>query len=484
MFGLEWASDPEISPDGARVAYVRRSFDIRKDTRRGEIWLVDRDGSHHRPLAGMAGNQSSPRWSPDGERLAFVVADAGGAQIHLHWFGAGVTARVTNLLEPPTNLAWSPDGRQLAFVMRVPFQHESLEVELPEQPADAEWAPPLKAIDRMVYRADGEGYLPDAFGQVFVVPAEGGTPRQLTSGAFDHDDLAWSADGSEILVSANRHDNADLEPNDSDLHAVDIASGSIRALTKRFGPDAQPAASPDGKYVAFTGYDDRYQSYQRTRLYLLRRDNGEIRELAADLDRDVERPAWSRDSRRLYFQYDDQGTTRVAESDLSGRVTNIVDDLGGEAWSRPYGGGSFSVARDGTIAYSANDALDPAQVALVDGGKARRLTSLNAELFAARELGVADHEQCAEPHQHGEQQERGRLAPRDAEHRGGTRGHDDAQGLARDGVHRPSPADCSRTYGAGPVQPCAPCHNLAGTRPARNLCASFRFMLPGGPRSC
>jgi len=387
VFALEWASDPEISPDGSRIAYVRRSFDLKTDKRRGAIWLVDRDGGNHRPLTGATGSQGSPRWSPDGGRLAFVAADDDGSQIHVHWFRDGVTARVTNLLESPESLAWSPDGRQLAFVMRVPAKREPLAVKLPEKPEDAKWAEPLKAIDRMVYRADGEGFLPDAFGQVFVVAADGGSPRQLTEGLFDHGDLAWSADGSEILVSANRHENADLEPNDSDVHAIDVATGSIRTLTKRLGPDAQPAASPDGKYVAYTGYDDRYQGYQRARLYLLRRDNGEIRELAADLDRDVENPTWSRDSRRIYFQYDDQGTTRIAETDLAGRVTNIVDDLGGEGWSRPYGGGSFSVARDGTIAYTANDPLDPAQVALFDGGQSRRLTQLNADLLPLRALG-------------------------------------------------------------------------------------------------
>ncbi len=387
VFGLEWASSPEISPDGTRIAYVRRSFDMKSDTRRGAIWLVDRDGGDHRPLGGIAGSQSSPRWSPAGDRLAFVVADGDGAQIYLHWFKDGVTARVTNLLQSPGSLAWSADGRQLAFAMSVPAKHEPLKVTLPEMPEGAVWAPPLKAIDRMVYRADGEGYLPDAFTQVFVVPADGGTPRQLTEGPFDHDDLAWSADGSEIFVSANRHENADLEPNDSDIHAVDVATGSIRALTKRFGPDAQPAPSPDGKYLAFTGYDDNYQSYQRARLYVLRRDNGEVRELAADLDRDIESPAWSRDGRRIYFQFDDQGTTRIAEADLNGRVTNLVDDLGGEGWSRPYGGGSFSVARDGTIAYSANDAHDLSEVGVYDGGKPRRLTSLNDDLLARRELG-------------------------------------------------------------------------------------------------
>ena len=387
VFALEWASDPRISPDGTQVAYVRQSFDIKSDTRRRMIWLVDRDGGNHRPLVGGSASQASPRWSPDGKRLAFVSADGDGAQIHMYWFAQGVTARVTNLLDSPARLAWSPDGRHLAFVMRVPEKREPLKVTLPDKPEDAKWAEPLKAIDRMVYRADGEGFLPDAFAQLFVVSADGGTARQLTQGAYDHDGVAWTADGSEILVSANRHENADLVPGDSEVYAVDVATGAIRALTKRFGPDADPAASPDGKYIAYTGFDDAYQGYQRARLYVMRRDNGEVRELASDLDRDVQNPAWSRDSRRIYFQYDDQGTTRIAESDLSGRVTNLVDDLGGEGWSRPYGGGSFSVSRDGTIAYSANDALEPAQVGLVDGGKPRRLTRLNAELFAGRELG-------------------------------------------------------------------------------------------------
>ena len=387
VFALEWASDPEISPDGARVAYVRRSFDVKTDTRRGTIWLVDSDGGNHRPLADGAGNQSSPRWSPDGKRLAFVASGDEGAQIHVHWFADGVTARVTNLLDAPTRLAWSPDGRQLAFVMRVPSKQEPLKVELPEAPKGANWAEPLKAIDRMVYRADGEGFLPDAFGQVFVVPADGGTARQLTDGAYDHDDVAWSADGAELLVSANRHENADLEPNDSEVYAIDVATGAIRALTKRFGPDAQPAASPDGKHIAYVGYDDAYQGYQRTRLYVMRRENGEVRELAADLDRDIQNPTWSRDGRRIFFQYDDQGTTRIAETDLSGRVTNLVEDLGGEGWSRPYGGGSFSVARDGTIAYSANDPYAPADVGLFDGDEARRLTNLNEDLLALRDLG-------------------------------------------------------------------------------------------------
>ena len=391
VFALEWASNPEISPDGSQVAYVRRSFDIRTDTRRSAIWLVDQDGQNHRPLAGAAANQSSPRWSPDGGRLAFVSSEAdGGAQIFVHWQAQNVTTRITNLIDAPTRLAWSPDGRSLAFIMRMPAKREPLKVKLPEAPKGAKWAEPLTAIDRMVYRADGEGFLPDAFRQVFVVPADGGSARQLTDGAWNHDNVSWSHDGRELLVSANRRADSDLMPADSEVHAIAVDSGEIRALTRRFGPDAAPAASPDGRYIAYTGFDDRFQGYQRARLYLLRRDNGEIRELAADLDRDIASPAWSRDSRTIYVQYDDQGTTRVAGIDLSGRVTPLIDDLGGEGWSRPYGGGTFSVARDGSIAYSANDALAPADVGLLDGGKTRRLTALNAELLGARTLGSVE----------------------------------------------------------------------------------------------
>jgi len=391
VFALEWASDPEISPDGSQVAYVRRSFDIRTDTRRGMIWVVGQDGANHRPLVGGNANQSIPRWSPDGTRLAYVSSEGdGGAQIFVHWNAERVTTRITNLVEAPSGLAWSPDGRTLAFIMRVPVRRDPLKVRLPETPKGAKWAEPVTAIDRMVYRADGEGFLPDAFRQVFVVPADGGSARQLTDGAWQHDDLSWSHDGRELLVSANRRADADLMPADTEVHAIDVASGTIRALTKRFGPDASPVASPDGRYIAYTGFDDRFQGYQRARLYLLQRGSGEIRELAADLDRDIENPAWSRDSRTIFVQYDDQGTTRVAGIDLNGRVTPLIDDLGGEGWSRPYGGGSFSVARDGSIAYSMNDALAPADVGLLDGGKTRRLTQLNAELLGARTLGSVE----------------------------------------------------------------------------------------------
>ena len=118
LFNLEQASDPQISPDGRRIAYVRRTGDIMADRMASAIWLIDTATGQQTPLAATG---SSPRWSPDGTRLAYVAAEPGQApQLHVRWLATGATARVTGLPDSPDALAWSPDGRQIAYTMRVP----------------------------------------------------------------------------------------------------------------------------------------------------------------------------------------------------------------------------------------------------------------------------------------------------------------------------------------------------------------------------
>jgi acylaminoacyl-peptidase len=392
LFGLEYASDPQVAPDGARVAYVRNGFDVRTDAGRSAIWVVGRDGGGHRPLVGSGVAESSPRWSPDGTRLAYVAPDRDGRpQVFVRWDATGATAPVTTLLEPPGSLAWSPDGRWLAFTQRVPSPRKPLAVELPEPPKGAQWAEPLKAIDRVRYRSDGEGLLPDAWRQVFVVPADGGAARQLTEGDWDHGDPQWTADSAEIVLTANRRPDAEFHPLDTDLYALRLSDGRLRRLTDRDGPDGSAALSPDGRRIAWVGFDDRLRGYQRPRLYVMNLDGSGRRELLADFERGIEHPAWSADGRRILFQYEDLGRTRLAEVDPAGRLRVLADDVGGVEWSRPYTSGSFSVARDGTVAYTQAGTSRPAEVALLRRGQPpARLTDLGAALLGQRELGPVE----------------------------------------------------------------------------------------------
>src|ERR1700721_4383196 len=139
VFDLQWVSDPEITPDGCSIAYVRMSFDIKTDRPRGVIWLVGADGKRARPLSGAV-SSAAPRWSPDGSRLAYLgTAADGSTQLFVYWAESGVTAAISNFTESPGGLAWSPDGRWLPFTIPVAAERKPLKVELPEAPKNAKW---------------------------------------------------------------------------------------------------------------------------------------------------------------------------------------------------------------------------------------------------------------------------------------------------------------------------------------------------------
>jgi Tol biopolymer transport system component len=330
VFELQWVADPEVSPDGRNIAYVRMGYDVKTDRARGTVWLVGVDGKNERPLSG-APTSGSPRWSPDGTRIAYIARAAdGSAQLFMYWMASGISAPISNFTEQPSALAWSPDGRWLAFMMSVPQERKPLKVELPETPKNAKWADPPKLIDRMVFRADGEGYLPSTFSQLFIVSADGGAARQLTHGDFDTSGPpAFTADGTGILVSANRRADADYDPLDSEIYRVDLSEGSLHALTDRRGPDRHPVPSPDGKHIAYLGFDDKQLGYQATQLYVMDSDGSHAHSLTGSLDRDAASPRWLADSKTLAFQYDDHGSTKIAAIDLAGKMRALADGVGG-----------------------------------------------------------------------------------------------------------------------------------------------------------
>jgi dipeptidyl aminopeptidase/acylaminoacyl peptidase len=368
-------------------------MDIMTDNLRSNIWIVDVSGGNHRALLSGADNYSSPRWSPSGDRIAYVTSAEGrGPEIHVCWVDTGQTAMLTNLTKSPSSINWSPDGKWIAFSMLVSAKAMTL-TEPPERPEGAQWAAPVDVTDRLYYRTDGYGYFSLPNTHIFLVPADGGTPRQLTSGDYNHDGpLSWSPDSERIVFSANRVDDYEYHSMQSEVWTVDVDNGELTRLTDRLGPDAAPTFSPDGEKIAFLGYDDRKMSYENSHVYVMDADGDNVKDVTPEFDRSIGYVRWAGNANRLYIQYDDNAGTRLAQLSLRGDIEPLARDVGGMYLGRPYTGGSFSVADDGAYAYTAaGTPYRPADVAAARrGGQPRKLTALNDDLLARMELGEVE----------------------------------------------------------------------------------------------
>ena len=395
LFKLRVATDAEIRPDGGMIAYVKLANDIMVDRARPSLWLIDARTGVQIPVPGIAPNMdvSQPRWSLDGESLAYVGRPEGGkAGIYIFRPAVGRSDLVASLDRSPGELAWSPDGRNIAFLMSAPEPAETLGTPL-VKPEGAKWADPLRITSRIEYKRDGEAERKPGHGHVFVVPTSGGSARALTSGSFeDSGPLSWTPDGSAILFTSRRGPNWERERDLYAIYRVTIADGALTRLTDNKGPDTSASVSPDGTKVAFTGYTQKYRGYETRRIYVMDIDGKNLRALADPADRSVDKtqPQWSPDGKYLYVSFEDHGADKVARVGLDGGIETLVPELGGGAGivDMPYAGGAFSVSKNGVVAFTQGAADHPSDIAIVQRGAVRRLTDLNADLLAHAQLGA------------------------------------------------------------------------------------------------
>ncbi|WP_086929665.1 S9 family peptidase [Agarilytica rhodophyticola] len=390
VFNLEYASNIEMTKDGKRIYFVRNFMDIQKDKKSSNIWSVDTANGGMSPVT--SGNQAdySPLLSPDGSKLAYVSTLSGKPQIHMRWLKSGANAQLTNLQQSPSALQWSPDGQYLAFTMFVKGKADT-PIKLPGKPKGAKWAKPAVFIDKTLYRSDGSGYNVPGHTHVFVLAADGGTPRQITSGDFDYSaGFSWAQDGKGLYVAANREQDAEMKPLEAEIYRVDIENGELTQLTQRVGPDVGPKVSPNGKLIAYRGYDDKLKNYENMLLHVMDADGNNIRILTRDLDRSVGKFKWAANGKGIYFQYTDKGQVKVAYQPLNGKRRVVAQDLGGAGLGRPYVSGDFDVATNGTIAFTYSDPLRPSDVAIVRNGKIKKLTALNEDALQHLSLGKVE----------------------------------------------------------------------------------------------
>ncbi|WP_166112766.1 S9 family peptidase [Pseudoalteromonas sp. Z9A5] len=390
VFNLEYANQIDITEDGKTVYFVRNRMDIKTDRKVGNIWSVDYKTKQMQPLTSGVHMDYSPVLSPDGQRLAFISTRDGSSQIYIKWLKTGAMAKISNLTASPRAITWSPDSNQLIFSMFVPSA-TSAPVSLPGKPKGATWAEPAKFIDDVYYRSDGGGYTQKGFSQLFSIDANGGNATQLTNDEFDNaGDVSFSNDGKSLYFSANRHINNQLKPTNSEIYQLELATQNITKVTDRNGPDEQPKVSPDGRYLAYTGYDDKHTNYENTQLYIRDLKTGNTTSLTPNFDRSVGQIKWSANSKGVYFSYADKGQTALAYQPRSGKHKIITEQIGSVAFGRPYSGGDFDVSEDGEVAFTLADTQRPADIATIKRGKAQRLTTLNKDALGSKQLAKVE----------------------------------------------------------------------------------------------
>ncbi len=382
---MESVSDPRISPDGERIVYTRGWVETQADRRESSLWIMNADGTRARHLL----DGSGARWSPDGTRILFAArGEPSGSQLFVRWMDdEGAVSQITRLENGPSGARWSPDGEWIAFTSRVPDRADFAGVQLPRRPDGAEWVREPKVVERAGYRRDRQGYVDTGWTHVFVVPAEGGTARQLTDGDWNHSGIQWSPDGSEIYFTSYREEDWDRPEHwqESEIYAVAVASGDIRRLTDRRGPDGGPVPSPDGSLIAYTGIDAHRDTYRNQQIHLMNRDGSGSRVISGDYDRQVGGMMWARDGSGLYFNVRRDGYAQLHFVSVDGGVTQLTS---GE---HLFGLSSFSDAGVGVgVISSAHDPGDVYRFDLDSPDDTERLTDVNADVLAYVELGEVE----------------------------------------------------------------------------------------------
>ncbi|WP_298769261.1 S9 family peptidase [uncultured Shewanella sp.] len=390
VFNLEYASDLAISHDGLLVYFVRNRMDINTDKQVKNIWSIHTQTKEMLPVTSGIHADFSPVLSPDQEKLAFISTRSGQPQIFIKWLKTGAIAMISHLNEMPSHLTWSPDNRFIAFNMFVAKQ-VNRPVKIAGKPKGATWADEAVVIDELIYRQDGAGYIQPGFKHIFMIEAHGGNAQQLTSEDYDHSgEVSWAPDGQSMYFSAQRFDNLVLAPIRSEVYRLVLSSREITAITDRNGPDVLPKVSPNGQYLAYLGFDDNGMNYQNSKLYVRSLKEDKVRVLTQDLDRNIDAIKWNAKGTGVYIQYDDKGNTSVSFQPLSANRKLITQHIGNHFLGRPYSGGDFDVAHDGTLVFTQSNPQMPAEIGMIKQGKHDVLTQLNQDALAGKTLAKLD----------------------------------------------------------------------------------------------
>ncbi len=381
----EMTADPQLAPDGERIVYSRQRINKFSDSIDSEVWQMDADGRRNRFL--LKGGHA--RWSPDGTRIAYISSADGKAQLFVRWMDAeGTVTQITHDQVAPNHFVWSPDGGSIAFRAQVPMT-PGFSIELPARPPGAQWTADPPVIDRLHYRMDRVG-LKTGFDHLFVVPAEGGTPRQLTEGDWDvgrrfsglnfDGPIHWTPDGASLVFSAETDPAAEVASTNSSIRSVDVGSGDMTTLFAEPGAWAQPVPSPNGKLIAYLGSLPSVLTWPGTELRVMNSDGSDSRTILSDITSPLFPLRWADNSQGLYLVLGREGVSQIYLASLDGKLTRVT-----EGYHRL---GFSSISGNTAVGIISQPHVTPnvARISLRNGS-VRQLTDVNADIFGDVEFG-------------------------------------------------------------------------------------------------
>jgi dipeptidyl aminopeptidase/acylaminoacyl peptidase len=376
-FALKDVSDIRISPDGKWVAYVVSNSDESKDESFTNIHMVPLGGGD--PVqATFCGKDEGPRWSPDNKYLAFLSARDKKAQVYLLSRAGGEAYPLTDISQGVDNFEWSPDGKKLLLVLTDPD---------PNEKKGEDKAPPPYIITRLLFKSDGVGYRKDLYKHIYVFDVASKKINQITFGSYDdagyfQNDYSsephWSPDGKRILFVSNRTAEPDSNVN-TDLFVVSAEGGEPKKVTTHEGTDQLADWSPDGKWIVYvTMLEAEKLWFDQLKVAVISANGGQPTILTKDLDRNAWNPRFGADG-RIYFLVEDTGTQRLVSMPADGGAIReatpekIVYD--------------YDLGPQGSIAFQALRSDLPGDVFAMIGEKEKQLTRVNDAVLRTVELG-------------------------------------------------------------------------------------------------
>jgi dipeptidyl aminopeptidase/acylaminoacyl peptidase len=401
LYQFNTVSEVRISPDGQNVVYTVQRVDRKTEKKYTNLWVVPTASGEPRQFTTGNQHDGGGRWSPDGKQIAFLSDRSDKekpAQIYLIPFMGGEASRLTQIDGEIEDVSWSPDGKRLLCTVRK-LDAEALERAKDEQ--KKKLGVVSRHYDRLFYKLDGYGYLPHERTHIWSVDARTGKARQLTDDAiYDEVHPTWSPDGKWIAFMSNRSDNPDLTPERTDLFIIPRDGGKFRKIETPIGDKFLPSYSPDGKWVAYVGFEGEGVSYKNaglwvvpangskpphnlTEKYDVHIDSSTINDVGSP---ETMAPTWSLDGKRLYFNTVLHGSTKMSSISING--ADLRDEIG-------EGGvvGSFTFDRaQKRLAYFYGQMNDPVQIFMreVAGSKDHQLTKLNRRLLDGIDLGQVE----------------------------------------------------------------------------------------------